>query len=96
MMQSAYLGESFELEFQAYDKKDESRVVDRADVVVRSPSGAIVQSSAMSIDSDGHTMRFRFEAQAEGVNEIIIHYTMGLDKWISVHMMDVRPHGGTA
>lgn len=89
-MQKAYVGESFELVFDITDPKDETRVVDSASYRVIAQDGAIAQAGVMSIDDDGHTCRFRFNADSLGVNTIEISWSMGMDRYRQPHLISVE------
>jgi hypothetical protein len=89
-MQFAYEGESFELVFEMYDPSDRDRRVDEGTFCVRGPDKSIVQSGALSIDEDGHKCRFRFDAKAVGSNSIELSWSMGMDRWKAVHLMQVK------
>lgn len=89
-MQKAYIGESFELVFDISDPKDSERVVDTASYRVIAPDGAISQAGTMGIDEDGHTCRFRFNADVEGISTIEISWSMGLDRFKQPHLISVE------
>lgn len=89
-MQSAYVGESFELEFRFVDSKDTSRPVEAVTFRVVGPDGSVVQAGAMSIKEDGHSASFRFNAEAVGMNTVEVSWSMGQDRWIQPHLMEVR------
>lgn len=89
-MQRCYIGESFELVFDITDPKDSSRTVDNATYRVITPDGATAQSGTMSIDEDGHTARFRFNAESLGVNTIEVCASMGLDRFKWPHLISVE------
>lgn len=89
-MQYCYLEESFELSFSIYDPTDETRTVDEGTYTVYAPDGSTVQSGTLSVGEDGHTCTFRFQATTEGVNRIVLSWSMGLDRWRCPHMIDVR------
>lgn len=87
-METAYLGESFNLEFEIYDAKDRERTPDSATFITR-VDGGIVASGDCSID--GNIVSFRFEAKEEGMHEIEIQWAMGADRWKAKHLLNVRP-----
>lgn len=89
-MQKCYVGESFELAFKITDPSDSTRTVDTVTYSVYAPDGTISQAGAASVDEDGHTVRFRFLAETAGVNTIKLAWSMGQDRWICPHLMDVR------
>lgn len=86
-MDSAFVGESFELRFRLTDSRDPERKPDTAQYVVRL-NGAVSKSGTMTIN--GNVASFRFEAKAEGMHEIEVSWTMGLDKWRAKHLLNVR------
>lgn len=77
-MERAYLGESFVPEFRMFDARDPTRVVDSAEYEIK-VGGDIVASGQLEVENN--VGRFRFFAEHEGVNEIVVSYRMGQDAW---------------
>lgn len=90
MMQHAYIDESFELVFEFSDPKNPDRKVDEASYRILAQDGAIVQAGTMSIDEDGKTGRFRFNATTVGINTIEVSWSMGLDRFKAPHLISVE------
>lgn len=88
-MQQAYLGEAFEQEFEIYDARDRSRRIDSGtfEVIV---DGDTVSSGSLTIGTMAtNTASFRFNADHEGVNKIILSWMMGQDAWTQVFLINV-------
>lgn len=77
-MDRAYLGESFVPTFKMVDVRDPERTVDSAEYEIR-VGGDIVATGQMEVQGNEGT--FRFFAEHEGVNEIVVSYRMGQDAW---------------
>lgn len=92
-MQTAYFGESFELEFDAYDSRDTSREVDSASYEIQ-VDGVKVEEGNMSVVHDGegnfNRLTFRFYASRTGMNTIIVTWRMGQDIMMSKHRLNVE------
>lgn len=86
-MDTAFVGESFEIRFELTDSRDPERKPDTATYIVRI-DGAVVSSGTMSLE--GNVASFRFEATQAGMHEIEVSWTMGLDKWKARHLLNVR------
>ena len=89
-MDSCYLGESFELSFDCYDRRDRSRPVDSATYAVRTSDGAIVQGGTMSKGDDPNVVSFRFNATVAGMLTITVSWTMGQDRFQERFLLQVR------
>lgn len=90
IMQKAYVGESFELVFDINDPVDSERIVDGGTFRVISPDGEILQAGSLSVDEGGHTVRFRFNAEAVGINTIEISWSMGMDRFKQPNLISVE------
>lgn len=92
-MQKAYFGESFELEFDAYDARDPTREVDSATFEIQ-VDGVKVEEGNMSIEKDDNKqynrLTFRFYASRTGTNTIIVTWRMGQDIMMSKHKISVE------
>ena len=88
-MQDAYVGDRFPVSFTVRDTADPDRKVDSAIFTVYL-DGAVTQAGDMAI-GEGNLVSFRFEAKREGVHNIAVTWTMGLDRWTEVHRINVRP-----
>lgn len=89
-MEKAYYGESFELSFKMYDARDKTKAVQSATFTVSDKDGMIIQSGALSIQEDGHTGTFRFNATSKGANRIVISYRIGDDHWKQPFYLNVE------
>ena len=93
LMQTAYYGESFELEFDAYDARDLEREVDSASYEIQM-DGEKVEEGNMSIEEDDNgqmnRLTFRFYACRTGMNSIIVKWRMGQDIMMSKHRINVE------
>lgn len=78
MIDRAYLGESFELNFTMKDPRDPSRTVDSGTYEVRL-GNMTIDSGDLTIE--GNNGSFRFTADRVGLQDIIITYSMGQDVW---------------
>ncbi|MBE6524495.1 MAG: hypothetical protein E7Z65_06460 [Thermoplasmata archaeon] len=92
-MQKAFFGESFELEFDAYDARDPSREVDSATFEIQ-VDGVKVEEGIMSVEKDDeermNRLTFRFYASRTGTNTIIVTWRMGQDVMMSKHKISVE------
>lgn len=92
-MQKAFYGESFELEFDAYDARDPDREVDSATFEIH-VDGEKVEEGNMTVtyDDDEHLNRltFRFYASHSGMNTIVVTWRMGQDIMMSKHKISVE------
>ena len=92
-MQTAYYGESFELEFDAYDARDPAREVDSASYEIQ-VDGVKVEEGNMNVDHDDeerlNRLTFRFYASRTGMNTIIVKWRMGQDIMMSKHRLNVE------
>ena len=92
-MQKAYYGESFELEFDAYDARDPSREVDSATYEIQ-VDGKTVETGSMSVEQDDdeqlNRLTFRFYSSHAGMNTIIVKWVMGQDIMMSKHKLSVE------
>lgn len=86
-MQDAYLGESFPVRFRCTDPENPDAPVENPTCTVYL-NGAVVQSGTMGVDGD--VVSFRFEAEREGVHELVVAYTMAGNRWVTTHRISVR------
>lgn len=90
-METCYVGESFDLSFKCYDRRDRTRAVDRAQYAIRTTDGAVVSAGDMTVDAeDRNRAYFRFDPQAPGMVVISVTWTMGRDRWTERFLLEVR------
>ena len=88
MIQRAIKGESFILEFDAYNPKDRTQAVTSGTFEVE-VDGRRVDGGMLSVD--GNELSFRFIADNVGTNIITISYVFGSDIWKDRYRIVVEP-----
>jgi len=67
---------------------DDGQTVDSGDFEIYK-DGELLQSGALSVDSTGRVLSFRFNATTEGQLEIVITWRVGQDVWKQPFLMKV-------
>lgn len=79
-MRQCYVGESFVQEFAVSFDDDTGQTVDSGDFEIYL-NGELIQSGALSVDSTGRVLSFRFNPTQAGQMEIWITWRVGQDIW---------------
>jgi len=87
-METANIGEEFEIRFTIKDARDSTRTVDSASFEI-TLDGETIDSGDMEIDDAGRVASFRFIASDVGFHHIKVAWRMGSDVWRKTFLINV-------